>query len=107
MSVLRNPDTTDTGRDSSPPRRELPARARTVGVVAWCSFLAAGGGTMVLFAFFDPSAFQRGDIPAWWLSRHTVYALGFFFIWLVAAASAALAIYIAHTDRVPPGTGDQ
>jgi hypothetical protein len=80
-------------------RRELPARARTVGVVVWCSFLAASGATMVLFAFLDPSALGRGEVPEWWMSRHTVYALGFFFFWLIAACSAALATYMARTDR--------
>jgi hypothetical protein len=79
--------------------RDLPQRARTIGVVMWCSFLAAAGGTTVLFAFLDPSAFQRGIVPAWWADRHTVYALGFFLFWLVAACSAALTIYMAHTDR--------
>jgi hypothetical protein len=84
---------------STPFRRELPPRGRTVGVVIWCSFLAAAAGTMLLFAFLDPDAFQRGILPEWWVDRHTVYALGFFFFWLVAASSAALTIYMAHTDR--------
>lgn len=82
-----------------PDSHELPPRARTVGVVIWCSFLAAAGGTMVLFAFLDPSAFQKGLVPDWWTGRHSVYALGFFLLWLVAACSAALAIYMAHTEK--------
>jgi hypothetical protein len=78
---------------------ELTPRGRTVGVVAWCSFLAAAGATTVLFAFLDPAALQEGDAPSWWTNRHTVYAIGFFFCWLVAACSAALTIYMAHTDK--------
>jgi hypothetical protein len=97
---------TPTGRgeasdNATAPAPELTPRARTVGVVTWCSFLAAAGATTVLFAFLDPAAVQRGDVPPWWTSRHTVYAVGFFFCWLVAACSAALTIYMAHTDRPP------
>jgi hypothetical protein len=85
--------------ENTQPPRELPPRARTVGVVIWCSFLAAAGGTTVLFAFLDPGAFQQGVVPDWWSSRRAVYALGFFLLWLVAACAAALTIYMAHTDR--------
>ena len=81
------------------PAHELTPRARTVGVVVWCSFLAAAAGTTLLFAFLDPAELQRGDVPTWWANRHAVYAVGFFFFWLVAACSAALTIYMAHTDR--------
>jgi hypothetical protein len=90
--------------DKESPARELTPRARTVGVVIWCSFLAAAAGTMVLFALVDPSAVEPGITPPWWTTRHTVYALGFFFFWIVAAASAALAIYMAHTERPPDGS---
>ena len=71
---------------------ELSPRARTLGVVVWCSFLAASGATMVLFAFFDPEMPWLGD-------RRTTYALGFFFFWAVAACSAALTMYMARTER--------
>jgi hypothetical protein len=88
----------------SPPR-ELSPRARTVGVVVWCSFLAAAAGTTILFAFLDPMAFREGVVPHWWSDRHSVYALGFFFIWVIAACSATLAIYRAHTDKRPSDGG--
>ena len=78
---------------------ELPPRARTTGVVVWCSFLVAAGATTILFAFLDPSAVEPGTTPPWWTTRNTVYALGFFFFWLTGACAAALAIYMAHTDR--------
>jgi hypothetical protein len=54
---------------------------------------------MVVFAFVDPAAMEIADAPDWIRDRLTVYALGFFFLWLVAASAAALAIYMAHTDR--------
>ena len=79
----------------------MNTRARTIAVVAWCSFLAASGGTMVLFAFLDPWNVEPGSIPPWWTSRHAVYALGFFFVWIVGACASSLAIYMAHTDRAP------
>jgi len=87
------PEAQSTGTD-------LPRRARTVGVVAWCSFLAAAAATMVVFAFLDPAGLSNGDLPSWWTSRRTVYAVGFFFLWAVAAGAASLTIYMAHTE--PP-----
>lgn len=47
---------------------------------------------MVLFAFFEPEMFWQGD-------RLTTYALGFFFLWVVAGCSAALTLYMARTER--------
>jgi hypothetical protein len=58
----------------------------------WCSFLAACGASVVLFAFLDPVMLWSGD-------RRAAYALGFFFFWAVAACSAALAMYMARTER--------
>ena len=82
---------------------DIPPRAQTIGVVAWCSFLAAGVGTTLLFAFLDPAAVALGDVPRWWTGRHTVYAIGFFFLWAISAIAATLAIYMAHTDRSDNG----
>ena len=77
---------------------DLPPRARTVGVVVWCSFLAAAAATMVVFAFLDPAGLSHDKMPSWWTSRRAVYAVGFFFLWAVAAGAAALTIYMAHTE---------
>lgn len=71
---------------------ELSPRARAVGVVVWCSFLAACGATMVFFGLLDPLILWNGD-------RRTAYALGFFFFWAVTACAAALAVYMARTGR--------
>lgn len=75
---------------------ELSERARTIGVIGWCSFLAAAGATMVCFAFVDPEALRGGDSPQWWADRMTIYALGFFLFWLTGAAASALALYLAR-----------
>jgi len=81
--------------------RELQPGSRTVGVVLWCSFLAAAGATTVLFALLDPGSLKQNVVPEWWTDRLTVYALGFFFFWLVGAISAGLTIFMAQTDRAP------
>ena len=70
---------------------ELSPRARSIGVVVWCSFLTACGATTVLFAFFDPEMLMIG--------RLTAYGVGFFFFWGVAACAAALSIYMARTEN--------
>jgi hypothetical protein len=71
---------------------ELSPRARAIGVFVWCSFLTACIGTMILFAFFEPEMLRHGD-------RLTTYALGFFFLWVVAGSAAALTMYMARTER--------
>ena len=74
---------------------------RQLGVVLWCSFLAASGATMVVFALLDPQAMHGGEPPAWWTTRLTVYALGFFFFWLIAALASALTLFMARTEHEP------
>lgn len=91
------PDTGHSEHESA--GHELPQRARSAGVIAWCSFLAAGVATTVVFAFFDPATVPAGDVPGWWQSRRAVYAVGFFFFWCVAALSAALTLYMLRTEH--------
>jgi hypothetical protein len=79
--------------------RELAPRSRAIGVVAWCSFLAAGLGTMFCFAFLDPVALRECNVPDWWSNRLHVYALGFFFFWFVAAVAAAVAVFLVRSER--------
>jgi hypothetical protein len=83
--------------------RDLPPRARSFGVVAWCSFLVAGAATMVVFAFVDPEALHVAGAHGWFGDRLTGYALGFFVFWLATAASGALTLYMAHTDHPNAG----
>jgi hypothetical protein len=103
MSASAQPPGGDAPSDLQPLEHDLPPRARSIGIVAWCSFLAAGAGTTVFFAYLDPAAFPLGEVPSWWQGRHAVYALGFFFFWLLAAGSSALTLYMLRTERPGPG----
>ena len=46
--------------------------------------------TMLCFALLDPLAISAGEAPAWWTGRLRVYAIGFFFFWLIGLIAAAL-----------------
>lgn len=75
-------------------------RREDVGVVVWCSFLAACLATLLFFGFFDPLLLAQDDHPPRWLaSRMTGYTIGFFFFWLIAAVSAALVSYMLDTSH--------
>jgi hypothetical protein len=75
-------------------RPDLSRRAQIIGIVGWCSFIAAGAFTTVLFAFLDP--IELPPNVTWWNSRPAVYTAGFFFLWSLAAASSALAVYLSR-----------
>ena len=79
--------------------RALSRPARVAGIIGWSSFLAASVATMLCFAFLDPQALVAGDAPSWWGPRMRVYAIGFFFFWLVGIAAASLAWLLAHPRR--------
>jgi len=69
-----------------------------VGIVLWCSFLAACVTTMLFFALFDPLFLMRDDAPPRWLAdRRTAYALGFFFFWITTTLGVALAVWLIDT----------
>jgi hypothetical protein len=78
---------------------ELGERGRALGAIAWSSFLAAAIGTMLCFAFLDPSAVAEGQLPSWWTTRRALYALGFFFFWLIGLMAATLCWQLARPDR--------
>lgn len=78
---------------------DLTPRGRSIAVAAWSGFLAAALGTMVCFAFIDPDAMRDGVAPEWWTDRLSVYAIGFFFLFLVSASAAALAVYLVRTEH--------
>ena len=69
---------------------DLGARGRALGVIVWSAFLAAALATMLCFALLDPLAISAGEAPAWWTGRLRVYAIGFFFFWLIGLIAAAL-----------------
>ncbi|WP_424262409.1 hypothetical protein [Castellaniella sp.] len=61
--------------------------------ILWPSFLMGGVASGVVFALVDPlDLVFLGQFSA---SRLTVYTLGFFLFWTVAALSSALTLRIA------------
>jgi len=66
--------------------------------VAWSSFLVASAGTMVFFAFVDPTPvaalLTTLEVTP---SRTALYSLGFLFLWLQCACAAALAAWLLST----------
>jgi hypothetical protein len=78
---------------------ELGERGRALGAIAWSSFLAAAIGTMLCFAFVDPQGLGEGDLPSWWTTRRAVYAMGFFFFWLIGLVAATLCWQLARPER--------
>ena len=83
----------------TPEVRSLTRRQRDIAVIGWASFLAAAVASMVLFAFVDPGALSDVTEPPFGVSRMTGYAIGFFFLWMLAAGSAALTVYLIRTRR--------
>jgi hypothetical protein len=83
------------------PQPQLGAGARAVGVVSWSAFLAAAVATMLCFAFVDPEALAAGEPPGWWTTRTRVYAIGFFFFWLVGLMAASLSWYLTRPETPP------
>ena len=66
--------------------------------VAWSSFLVASAGTMVFFAFVDPTPVAAlfsttGTIPG----RTALYTIGFLFFWFLCAAAAGLTAWLLTT----------
>lgn len=81
------------------PDRDLSQRAQGIGIIVWCSFLAAAAATTVAFAMLDPQSLALGSPPAWWTSRLAVYAIGFFFFWAIAAIASVLTLLMLSTRR--------
>jgi hypothetical protein len=69
-----------------------------VGLVAWSSFLAAGVASMLFFAAVDPQLLRDAGPRIFDnLSREAGYALGFFFLWALAAGAAGLSVYMVRS----------
>jgi hypothetical protein len=88
--------------DETEEAHELSRRQRDVAVAGWSSFLIAAIGTMVLFAFVDPMTLVEVTEPPLPVDRMTGYAIGFFFLWVLTAASAALTLYLLRTSHAEP-----
>ena len=78
---------------------ELGHRARSIAAIFWSAFLAAALATMLCFAFIDPEALAAGDPPGWWSTRLHVYAVGFFFFWVIGVVAAALCWQLSRGAR--------
>lgn len=78
---------------------ELSARVRDLAVAGWCSFLVAAVGTMVFFALIDPMTLVDVTEPPIPVDRMTGYAIGFFFLWALTGAAAALTLYLTRTSH--------
>ena len=77
--------------------RQWSRNRQAIAIVVWISFLTAAIGTMLFFAMFDPvelSGIFDADIE---VSRDAGYAAGFFFFWILSAASAALTAWLVRT----------
>lgn len=96
----------DPARQLEPDSRELSRRQRDVFVIGWCSFLVAAVATMFFFAFVDPLALVDLTEPPLPIDRMTGYAIGFFFFWLIAAASSVLTVYLIRTRHGHPPPPD-
>lgn len=72
-------------------------RQRDWGVVIWVSFLAACGGTFVLFAVLDPYEMQDDWVLGWDTSVRLIYGLGFFFLFTVALIASRLTAWMIRT----------
>ncbi|MGB3425042.1 MAG: hypothetical protein WBF84_14025 [Castellaniella sp.] len=67
--------------------------ARNLMWILWPSFLMAGAASAVVFALVDPlDVMFLGHLQA---GRMTVYTVGFFIFWVMAALSSALTLRIA------------
>ncbi|MGB5163848.1 MAG: hypothetical protein WBN09_06505 [Woeseiaceae bacterium] len=70
---------------------------QSVAVVIWISFLVAALGTMLFFAVFDPAALATAIDDNLEVNREAGYAIGFFFFWILSAASAAVTAWLVRT----------
>jgi len=61
-------------------------------LIMWPSFLMAGVASAIVFALIDPlDVAIFGYIRP---EREILYAIGFFFFWLIAAMSSVLSLYL-------------
>jgi hypothetical protein len=78
--------------------------------ILWPSFLVAGFAGTIFFTFFDPMDLSLfGERIA--LSRMAVYTLGFFMLWIFAAASSGLTCFLQRSaddlNRCPLGEAER
>ena len=74
---------------------------RRLTLVVWPAFMAAAGAELVFFAIFDPFELHFFGAPLD-LSRHAIYAMGFFGFWGLGIASSALTLVLAQSSSDVP-----
>jgi len=84
-------------RAPSPAASHWSRGRQSVGIAIWSSFLAAGGTSVLCFAFVDPAAIELLPEAGTALARMTGYAVGFFLFWIAAATASLLTLYLART----------
>ncbi len=72
---------------------------RSIGVIAWSSFLIAGIATVVFFAMFNPE--QLAQVATWpmRMPAELGYTLGFFGFWAATLCSSALSLFLIKSPR--------
>jgi hypothetical protein len=83
---------------------ELSPRVRLIGVTVWSSFLAACIGTMFFFAFIAPEELLGEPYDGHAPDRLGIYTMGFLGLWLLAALSSALTLYL---NRITHGSSSR
>lgn len=73
-------------------------QAKTLIWIFWPSFIVAGIGLGLFFTIFDPRDLRLFGEPLE-ASRIAVYSVGFFLLWVFAAASSALTCFLQRTSR--------
>jgi hypothetical protein len=76
---------------------------KIVSWILWPSFLAAGIGIGIVFTLVDPMELVvlGAHTNA---SRVSIYSLGFFILWAIAAAASAMTAFLASSLR--PGASE-
>ena len=72
-------------------------KRRSVMLILWPSFLMAGVASAFVFALIDPL-----DVAVFGYfrpERDVLYAVGFFFFWLIAALSSLLTLYMSPSQQ--------
>jgi hypothetical protein len=64
--------------------------------VLWPAFLVAAVAEIAVFSMVDPEDLHAFGRPVE-LGRQTVYAIGFFLFWALAAASSALTVFLSRS----------
>jgi hypothetical protein len=86
---------------------ELSQRARLIGVAVWSSFLAACVGNLLFWAFIAPEDLLGVEYDGQHPDRLAIYTMGFFGLWLLAALSSALTLYLNRiTNGIRPSQRD-